>query len=558
MGQRSSSTQKTAGSSLTPAPRDTLEQRCACGRPAVGTGECLECGKKRRSLLRSSINQAEPSSVPLIVHEVLSSPGRALEPATRTLLETSFGHDFSRVRVHSDTKAADSARAVNARAYTVGRDIIFGAGQYAPGTGKGRSILAHELTHVVQQRNLVSIPSRQHSINVASAHSILEQEAQERAGAVGQVSSSHGSTRRTLQALLLQCVGLGESIIRFFGGGTFSEEELQAYLRFLDENDRIEDDYDSDNKARVIVQRWKLGDSLYILPVRRKILLIKEMLSGYTGTDDERAILDILRGSTDAEFSNILTTVGQQKLKSNFHFAESDRLDALLAARRSARDSEEESSEVFSGKRILQLQKRFTSNAEAANRLNCILIIRDLAPQLFGADPVVAESVRTALGGLRGRDIKMTEAGRVLSELGLVSNSSEIRFDNGNGLREPTAMEASAWDKVIGMVGDVQGWHVFGMAVFNGYHSVTVLVDNRPTGPKVYWADQWRIDPGEDFHQEPGSVSGFRRYERDGFDAIITDLTKNWWNDKAAEGRRWNTSLFIWKFRSRLEVSESP
>jgi len=66
-------------------------------------------------------------------------------------MEPRFGHDFSQVQVHTDEKAADSARSVNALAYTVGRDVVFGTGQYAPETTAGKRLLAHELTHVVQQ-----------------------------------------------------------------------------------------------------------------------------------------------------------------------------------------------------------------------------------------------------------------------------------------------------------------------------------------------------------------------------------------------------------------------
>jgi hypothetical protein len=67
-------------------------------------------------------------------------------------MESRFGKDFSRVRVHADAQAAKSAQEVNALAYTVGHDIVFGAGRYSPGTSSGQHLLAHELTHVVQQR----------------------------------------------------------------------------------------------------------------------------------------------------------------------------------------------------------------------------------------------------------------------------------------------------------------------------------------------------------------------------------------------------------------------
>jgi outer membrane protein OmpA-like peptidoglycan-associated protein len=85
------------------------------------------------------------------VHETLRSPGRPLDPEARAFMEPRFGHDFSQVRLHSDTAAAESARALNANAYTVGQDIVFGSGKLAPATKDGARLLAHELTHVVQQ-----------------------------------------------------------------------------------------------------------------------------------------------------------------------------------------------------------------------------------------------------------------------------------------------------------------------------------------------------------------------------------------------------------------------
>lgn len=89
--------------------------------------------------------------VPSIVHEVLSSSGQPLDAQTRTFMEPRFSHDFSQVRIHTDERAVQSAQAVDALAYTVGQDVVFGAGQYAPASTIGKRLLAHELTHVVQQ-----------------------------------------------------------------------------------------------------------------------------------------------------------------------------------------------------------------------------------------------------------------------------------------------------------------------------------------------------------------------------------------------------------------------
>lgn len=87
------------------------------------------------------------------VHDVIGSGGSPLDHGTRADMEGRFGHDFSDVRVHTDSAAHESAVSVNAQAYTVGSDIVFQGGNYDPGSSQGAHMLAHELTHVVQQRS---------------------------------------------------------------------------------------------------------------------------------------------------------------------------------------------------------------------------------------------------------------------------------------------------------------------------------------------------------------------------------------------------------------------
>ena len=131
-----------------------LQRKCACGKNTASGGECGPCSRKDKALQRHASGALQdPASVPDSVHEVLSSAGRPLDAQTRTFFESRFGQDFSRVRVHSDARAAESATAVNAHAYTVGHDVVFAAGRYAPQTGEGQRLMAHELTHVVQQRD---------------------------------------------------------------------------------------------------------------------------------------------------------------------------------------------------------------------------------------------------------------------------------------------------------------------------------------------------------------------------------------------------------------------
>jgi outer membrane protein OmpA-like peptidoglycan-associated protein len=126
-------------------------QRCSCGTTSPGGGQCEECKSKAMQLQRSAAGPTGNATAPPIVHDVLNSPGRPLDAATRNFMEPRFGTNFSNVRVHTDGKAAESAKAVDALAYTVGKDIVFAAGQYSTESSAGNKLLAHELAHTVQQ-----------------------------------------------------------------------------------------------------------------------------------------------------------------------------------------------------------------------------------------------------------------------------------------------------------------------------------------------------------------------------------------------------------------------
>jgi|HubBroStandDraft_6_1064221.scaffolds.fasta_scaffold00862_13 hypothetical protein len=122
-----------------------VQRACACG------GTCDDCQRKVDVLQCATPGStANLATAPAIVHDVLRSSGRPLDTSTRTFMESRLGADFSGVRVHTDSRAAESARAINALAYTVGRDVVFGEGQFVSGN-QGRHLLAHELAHVIQQ-----------------------------------------------------------------------------------------------------------------------------------------------------------------------------------------------------------------------------------------------------------------------------------------------------------------------------------------------------------------------------------------------------------------------
>jgi hypothetical protein len=163
-----------------PLPRQigVLQRNCSCGQHTVAGGECEGCSQ--RHVLQRAARNSQPATrdfegTPPIVHEVLNSPGWPLDGATRAFMEPRFGYDFSRVRVHTDARAGESAQAVNALAYTVGTDVVFRSGHYAPATLRGNQLLAHELTHVVQQSR--SIPVAQSALAVGASHDGFEREA---------------------------------------------------------------------------------------------------------------------------------------------------------------------------------------------------------------------------------------------------------------------------------------------------------------------------------------------------------------------------------------------
>ena len=120
--------------------------------PQEVSRKCGPCEEEEK-LQRKQAGTAEAASgeAPASVYEALRSPGQPLDAPTRAYFEPRFGQDFSGVRVHTGAAAAQSAREVNAYAYTVGHNMVFGPSQFAPGTQQGRRLLAHELTHVVQQ-----------------------------------------------------------------------------------------------------------------------------------------------------------------------------------------------------------------------------------------------------------------------------------------------------------------------------------------------------------------------------------------------------------------------
>ena len=179
-------------------PAPLLQRKCDCGQH-TGGGECEGCKKKKKNLLQRHANDSTaPGIAPNIVHDVLRSRGAPLDPETRDFFEPRFGRDLSRVEVHSNARAAESTRAVNAMAYTVGNAIVFGPDRYSPKSESGRGLLAHELTHVVQQAESAT-PAFQESLEIGHADDPSEREAESVAEAVMRGRSLPGNNSDSQQ-----------------------------------------------------------------------------------------------------------------------------------------------------------------------------------------------------------------------------------------------------------------------------------------------------------------------------------------------------------------------
>lgn len=289
-----------------PKPFSLLDEELKL-KPMSEASDATEQDKKKKEesapVQRKATDGATHDAAPSLVNDVLAAPGQPLDAATRGFMEGRFGHDFSNVRIHTDERAARSARSVDALAYTAGSNIAFAQGHYAPRTPMGRQLLAHELAHVVQQSG-----------------------AGEKSAPMLQRATTAESVGRAFRDFFFFVPSL-------FGAELdYSDGELQEYLADITRDNKIKGGYYTDDKARAVVRRWKAGNSKFKLIAAQKILLINEMLDGATLGDDEDRILDLLERSDDADLRKMFAPGGVsiEWLESDLNGDSRKRLDAFI------------------------------------------------------------------------------------------------------------------------------------------------------------------------------------------------------------------------------------
>ena len=284
---RSGSQPSVTAPQLRPNQSGISQRKCTCGGAAGMSGECDECGRKRRAALQTKLRVSTPEDIyeqeadrvansvlsksgrpllgqaspriqrfavnasvanaaPASVSAALASSARPLNLALRQDMEQRFGHDFSGVRVHTNALAAQSADEVNALAYTVGRNIVFGAGRFAPETGEGRRLLAHELTHVVQQgptpANSDSIAGRIHHFSAG----VLQRDRKE--GGKDPWDNLDPSDRKEVEELYEDCENLIRWLARAQQGHPSGRRSdwLKGLTRILNKIGELDSDVDID------------------------------------------------------------------------------------------------------------------------------------------------------------------------------------------------------------------------------------------------------------------------------------------------------------------------
>jgi hypothetical protein len=441
---------------------------------------------------------------------LLQGGGAALDHDVRRIMEPRLGFDLGGVRVHRGDAGATATTALNARAFTVGRDIAFAPGEFRPDTVSGQRLLAHELAHVAQQAHVgTPLVQRQPKPGTDPWLTQIDDILPRKVGLVFHIYRIGQLTDRFTTDQLNELVGL---IHANPGATIFTRDEAGVPGIFALQDTRIGNRLDVD-AARFLLNRFPAHP-----PTPRK-------------SDEKKA--------------DVFSEEVVREAYIRFHY------NAILP------------------------EKDDLVPADLPNKIreNCIAIIHALAPKLFTDDSVM-KKVEKSFKKLRekGQTYTIVHTGDALAGIGVADPRVEVKFKDAagkttNGDTEPTTLASSAWDKVMDKVGSDYGWHIFGMAIMDGYHSVTLFVDNQPDGKTLYWADQWRIDPGDNFFELPGAISGFRQYEKGGFDKFIEKMTNEWWKDVhrpdskcgKAKGHKWDSgcrysaTLMLWQLRKVVQ-----
>jgi hypothetical protein len=453
---------------------------CSACAPAAVQGNLASApnvSKKREALLqRRAMPETESLSAPSIVHEVIHAPGQPLETSTRTFMESRFGHDFSSVRaamesrlglepgtvrIHTGERADRAARLLNARAFTVGNDVFFGRSEYSPSTGQGQRLLAHELVHVAQQKEIASAANTlMRQVKVPSAE---------------ELTLEIGTLRLRLAELIDKEQQEGTSLAE--------RSAIERRLAWLEKVAAAPD---------LTRQR--------IIYLRERIRELRDKMKGAPPSSAREEIAVRIQ-EHERELAKALETNVARIEGELAELQKTVDISPAIGKQINAAETEllENEAELKILRRIFTPQK-----AESVAQIYKKEVTPDMSGKCMGA---IYKGLEAIYSPKVSSDIKaqvIKDSRKILKETGRDTNDVDRIIETlrqhsmaGQKVLIKYSLRHKAWkpsveSTVLGMVSpDYPGWYFFGLSVSGGYHSVILVVDNSEGTPRIYWMDQY-------------------------------------------------------------------
>jgi len=495
-----------------------------------------------------------------------NSDGRSLDDSIRSEMESKIGYDFKNVRVHIGCESNRMNEIINAKAFTYKQDVFFKNGEYNPSSNQGKELLAHELVHTRQQFNGIQ------------------------------------RKKNTVQRL------------DYEGPDVEKTDALMKYLEKLNTENKIQNNNDGKMNARYAIAEWKLGHSQAILNIRMKKLIILELLEGVPNETDWNLILDLIENSEVihtreliailperikslavnatntvlltpkiySRFSSISNGRAKEKINSAGTFS-SDKIrfiiaqayiNGILYAGHAAQVDDTFNSEFGN-----ELYEKYKTGDDGKDRnlLQCIQTMRfivinnlfkgvnevidkvneycnnpthnlkDYAPNPVMRNNRVVDAMDALIDTHYGKLIKTFKFKRVKQKVKMYDKL--ISYTNDANV--PTTLKESIWGVIKEQTKNKEGWYAFGGSILDSYHSIILLVNNRPGGPFLYWIDQMdKSDQpsSEGFRESSGTIPGSRQIKKDKLDVYIEYTTNSYWLGKYSKsGVDMNDKFDLWQ-----------
>lgn len=509
------------------------------GMPGMSNNEVGSTARNDSGILfKANDGGANPTQSPQSVMQSLGK-GNAMDGGPRGTMETALGSSFSDVEIHTDSNAANLSKNMNARAFTVGNHIAFGKGEYQPGTVEGNALLAHELAHVQQQsgaqKNGLGWDGNKNNKE-------LEEEADEAAVQSLMVSGGNGKRMQRLSKNVKGRLKRGLSIQRC-SDKPKGKSDVFTYTKSINTPAAtVTGTKDAKELARMTISKWKTGEPAAILTYDAKMNVIRELMEGNPGVKDQSLILDLIEQSEVVYVKQFIVEPEiENGVKARFDTVNQQRYEAIKVGRAKEKNTAGAS---FAVAQIRDLIDEANANALRAHgapgRHECIGTVRNISlenlykhldpkeharvKKIIATECLGQNSMEEAMTGLekakyaeKKQTVKFNLAKHDLT-LNIENKSKTIKFET---TMWPDTLNGNVWSLINAKVAGQEGWHSFGLAIMNSYHSVTLLVNVRPGGPFLYFVDQTDRSAASTTYRMESTIPGTQQFAPDMLNAYL-------------------------------------